>query len=131
MPLLAAFCIWTRVRTFVAGSSPCFSFRLGIGVEPIGLHRSRLIITVDHRLSQGSSGLRHSVCLALAISLLGCAVCASPDQSETIITLGSGFNYPIGVAVDASGNVFVADTGNDTVKEILVEGIFRDGFDSF
>jgi streptogramin lyase len=33
-------------------------------------------------------------------------------------TLGSGFSSPCGVAVDGSGNVFVADTGNDAVKEI-------------
>ena len=33
--------------------------------------------------------------------------------------LGSGFFHPSGVAVDVSGNLFVADTGNNTVKEIL------------
>ncbi|HEY2857637.1 MAG TPA: NHL repeat-containing protein, partial [Terracidiphilus sp.] len=33
--------------------------------------------------------------------------------------LGSGFYLPIGVAVDASGNVFVADTHNWAVKEIV------------
>src|SRR6185437_7660188 len=36
--------------------------------------------------------------------------------------LGSGFNAPQGVAVDGSGNVFVADTNNSAVKEILAEG---------
>ncbi len=34
-------------------------------------------------------------------------------------TLGSGILYPDGVAVDGSGNVFVADYGNNAVKEIL------------
>ncbi len=34
-------------------------------------------------------------------------------------TLGSGFSYPTGVAVDGSGNVFVADYGNSAVKEIV------------
>jgi hypothetical protein len=33
--------------------------------------------------------------------------------------LGSGFSLPIGLAVDASGNVFVADTHNLVVKEIV------------
>ena len=37
-------------------------------------------------------------------------------------TLGSGFSYPCGVAVDGSGNVFVADTDNNAVKEILAAG---------
>ena len=32
--------------------------------------------------------------------------------------MGSGFNRPTGVAVDASGNVFVADIVNSAVKEI-------------
>jgi len=33
-------------------------------------------------------------------------------------TLGSGFSSPEGIAVDGRGNVFVADTGNNKVKEI-------------
>ena len=32
--------------------------------------------------------------------------------------MGSGFNQPIGVAVDVKGNVYVADNGNNAVKEI-------------
>jgi sugar lactone lactonase YvrE len=37
-------------------------------------------------------------------------------------TLGSGFNSPYNVALDGSGNVFVADYGNGLVKEILAAG---------
>jgi sugar lactone lactonase YvrE len=37
-------------------------------------------------------------------------------------TLGSGFSAPQGVAADGAGNVFVADTGNNAVKEILASG---------
>ena len=40
----------------------------------------------------------------------------------TILTLGSGYFFPAGVAVDANGNVFVADTNNDEVKVILAPG---------
>ena len=39
----------------------------------------------------------------------------------TILTIGSGFNDPSGVAVDGPGDVFVADTGN-AVKEVLPNG---------
>jgi NHL repeat len=39
--------------------------------------------------------------------------------SGTTTVLGSGFNEPVGVAVDRSGNVFVADTVNSLVKEIV------------
>jgi len=37
-------------------------------------------------------------------------------------TLGSGFNDPTGVAVDSSGNIFVADRYHSAVKEILAAG---------
>ncbi len=40
----------------------------------------------------------------------------------TVNTLGSGFNYPDGVAVDANDNVYVADSTNNAVKEILAAG---------
>ena len=37
-------------------------------------------------------------------------------------TLGSGFSAPQGVAADGAGNVFVADTANNEVKEVLASG---------
>jgi sugar lactone lactonase YvrE len=38
------------------------------------------------------------------------------------VVLGSGFSYPEGVAVDAAGNVYVADTYNNAIKEIPYSG---------
>ncbi|MCX6902403.1 MAG: hypothetical protein NTW03_02755 [Verrucomicrobia bacterium] len=32
------------------------------------------------------------------------------------------FNNPYGVAVDASGNIYVADTGNKTIRELTPDG---------
>lgn len=47
-----------------------------------------------------------------------------PLSNPTINALGSGFSAPEGIAVDASGNVFVADTYNNAVKEIVaVNGV--------
>jgi len=41
---------------------------------------------------------------------------------SAINTLGSGFTIPAGVAVDASGNVYVADNGSSQVMEIMASG---------
>jgi sugar lactone lactonase YvrE len=42
--------------------------------------------------------------------------------AQTILTLGSGFKSPEGVAVDGSGNVFVADEFSTAITEILAAG---------
>ncbi len=42
--------------------------------------------------------------------------------APTIRTLSPGFNDPYGIAVDASGNVYVADNGTATITEILAVG---------
>ena len=51
------------------------------------------------------------------------------SSSSTVITLSigasnsfGGFSYPTGVAVDGSGNVYVADHGNGAVEEIMAVG---------
>ena len=43
---------------------------------------------------------------------------AGPAYSGTPVTLGSGFSGPTGVAMDASGNLYIADRGNKEVKMI-------------
>jgi len=57
----------------------------------------------------------------LACALIGCSAVAFPAAAQ-IVTIGSGFSAPGGVAVDASGNVFVGDTSHNAVKEILAAG---------
>ncbi|MBV8147849.1 MAG: hypothetical protein JO092_02015 [Candidatus Eremiobacteraeota bacterium] len=44
----------------------------------------------------------------------------APDG--TITTIGSGFGYPNGVAVDTLGNVYVADTHNNAIKKVAPNG---------
>ena len=41
-----------------------------------------------------------------------------PATNQTILTLGSGFDNPVSVAVDGAGNVFVVDSYNQTVNQI-------------
>jgi hypothetical protein len=77
--------------------------------------------------SHGEICLRWGKCvlvlMVLCLSALGGLVPSAEAQtahfSWAITSLGSGFNGPGGVAVDASGNIFVADTGNSAVEEIL------------
>ena len=47
---------------------------------------------------------------------------AALDPIPAITVLGSGFNQPSGVAVDAAGNVYVADTYNNAIKKIALNG---------
>jgi sugar lactone lactonase YvrE len=68
--------------------------------------------------------MRLSVRFLLAIVVLACAIGSTMARAQAIVTLGSGFNGPSGVAVDAQGNVFVADQNHNAVKEILASGAF-------
>jgi uncharacterized protein (TIGR03437 family) len=46
--------------------------------------------------------------------------CSSGDNGPAVSAL---LNYPTGVAVDASGNVYIADTDGDTVRKVSTNGI--------
>ena len=49
----------------------------------------------------------------------GGAAAGTVSSGSTVVTVGSGFQKPTGVAVDAMGDVFVADAGAAQVDEIL------------
>ena len=51
----------------------------------------------------------------------GGAAAGTVTSSSTVDTLGNGFSEPDGVAVDGNGDVFVADFGNNAVKEIVAD----------
>jgi len=60
--------------------------------------------------------------LLLVTVLLGLLAAGARAQTASfnypITTLGGGFNSPEGVAVDGSGNVYVADSGDNAVKKM-------------
>ena len=62
--------------------------------------------------------MKIAVHLLLAIFL----IVASPAGAQNVVTLPVGFQSPVGVAVDAHGNIFIADTGNNAIKEIPAGG---------
>ena len=67
---------------------------------------------------------RPRLSLRLLSVLLPAALALSPLQAQTayfagaVTTLGGSFLYPEGVAVDASGNVYVAEVDRNAVKEM-------------
>jgi YVTN family beta-propeller protein len=66
------------------------------------------------------AGALLAAALLVGAGLLGAGPAAAAPPND--VQIGSGFSRPNGVAVDSSGNVFVADTGNGVVKEILAPG---------
>ncbi|MEI9984396.1 MAG: NHL repeat-containing protein [Aliidongia sp.] len=60
--------------------------------------------------------------LLLVLLVTGLALAARPAGAQTIVTLGSGFQAPGAIAVDPSGNVFVADGVTFGIYEIMAAG---------
>jgi hypothetical protein len=58
--------------------------------------------------------------LALSLGMIAGAQAPTVHYSPSILTLGGGFSSPSGVAADSSGSVYVAETGNNAVKEVPV-----------
>src|ERR1700722_14305310 len=65
-------------------------------------------------------GSGKTLAAAVAFLLALCGVGSLPASAQTILTLGSGFFHPFGVALDRSGNVFVGNpSGASALYEIL------------
>ena len=86
---------------------------------PGGLYDLRII--ASERVTSGSRGLKSVIWfttdLATQISISGPSVFSSNQT-----TIGSGFDNPWGVAVDTSGQVFVADTNNNRIVSMNADG---------
>src|SRR5438270_146875 len=80
--------------------------------------------------------LIQSLLAAFSLSGIGAVQAQSNYQPYSFTTLagmgpgstngtGSGarFDFPDGVAVDSAGNVYVADSGNDTIRKITASGV--------
>ena len=68
--------------------------------------------------------LRSSAAKLGAVYLLAAAFCSVATAQTAHLAsawsgIGSGLQDPVGVAVDSSGNVYIADTANGEVEEIV------------
>ena len=93
------------------GSAAGFNAPTGIATDSAGN-----VYVVD----TGNSTLRKITPAGVVSTLAGAAgVAGSADGTGS----AAGFSSPGGVAIDAAGNAYVADTGNNTVRKITQQGV--------
>lgn len=93
------------------GTAARFTVPYAVAVDTAGT-----VYVVDH----GNHTIRKVTAAGVVSTLAGTAGSAgSTDGSGT----AARFRYPSGVAVDRSGNVFVADTDNQTIRQITTAGV--------
>ena len=119
------------VAVLTGGATGLDFANAGTGTCTANTYSAGTTCTVDVTFTPKFAGLRNGVVLledssgsAIATAHvhgtgLGPQISFPPGSQST---LGSGFSYPYGVAVDGSGNLFVADNGSGSVKEILAAG---------
>jgi sugar lactone lactonase YvrE len=101
------------------------SFRI---TPPRKIAAAQAVAIVNRICASARRGLRVTAALLVlgvaAFGALGGIALNAQTVSFTATqrTLGSGFDSPGDVAVDSSGNLFVADSRNNAVKEILAAG---------
>ena len=98
-----------------AGSAARFSGPAGVAVDSAG----NLYVA-----DTGNSTIRKVTPVGVVTTLAGLAGSrGSADGSGSAARFGSTFSGPQGVAVDTAGNVYVADTGNFTIRKVTPEGV--------
>ncbi len=93
------------------GAAARFSFPLGIGVDAAGN-----VYVAD----SNNDTIRKITPAGVVTTLAGTAGAAGSTDGTGA---AARFNTPYGLAVDASGNVYVADKVNDTIRKITPAGV--------
>jgi sugar lactone lactonase YvrE len=93
-----------------SGSAASFFHPGGVAVDAAG--NVYVADTFNHRIRVVNPA-------GLVTTLAGAGVQGSADDTGT----AAGFSYPRSVAVDASGNVYVADAGNHAIRRVSPAGV--------
>ena len=93
------------------GTAASFSHPEGVAVDASGN-----VYVAD----TSNSEIRKITAGAIVATFAGTA--GSPGAGNGTGT-GASFDNPVGIAVDGSGNVYVADSGNDDIREISTAGV--------
>ncbi|WP_310558314.1 putative Ig domain-containing protein [Flavobacterium sp.] len=92
------------------GSSASFGNLNGAAVDNVGN-----VYVTDADFNK----IRKITPTGIVTTLAGSGAIGSADGAG----VAASFNYPTGIAVDSSGNIYVADTGNNIVRKITPAGI--------
>ena len=92
------------------GSAASFYHPVGVAVDPAGD-----IIVAD----TDNNEIRMITPAGVVSTLAGSTTAGSANGTGS----AASFYHPVGVAVDASGNIYVADFGNNEIREITPTGV--------
>ena len=96
------------------GTDAVFSYPRGVAIDATG--NVYLADTENHKI-------RKITPEGVVTTLAGGGAAGATDSTSNIAT----FNNPNGVAIDAAGNVYVADTGNHKIRKITPAGVVTTG----
>jgi NHL repeat-containing protein len=99
--------------TDATGAAARFNFPLGVAIDSAGN-----VYVAD----TNNSTIRKITLAGVVSTLAGTAgVIGNADATGA----AASFNLPRGVATDGAGNIYVADTGNSTIRKITPAGVVR------
>ena len=104
----------TRAVTTLAGASGNTNSRVGIGAYGVAADGQGNLFVAD----TGDNTIRKIVAATGEVSIL--AGTPGSSGSEDATGPSARFNGPEGIALDGQGNLFVADTSNNTIRQVVI-----------